>query len=76
MTKEEKIEDFLKKLGVSSNGKFFIVCGKCGAQDTLDEDGDIIEQEISGFYSEYTGHLWDTVNIKCKECGNSISFTK
>lgn len=77
MIKQEKIEKFLEQLGTSSEGKFFLVCGKCGVQDQLSEDGgDKIEQEIDGVYSEYTGHLWDTVNIKCKECGNAISFTK
>lgn len=75
--KEELIEEFLKKLGVSSEGKFFLVCGKCGCQDELDQNGgSTIEQEITGVYSDYTGHLWDTVNIKCLKCGNATSFTK
>lgn len=77
MKKKDIIEEFLKKLGVSSEGKFFIVCGKCGEQDNLDNSGgDKIENEIIGVYSDYTGHLWDTVNIKCKLCGNATSFMK
>ncbi len=78
MEKIEKIEEFLKKLTEEheQKGAFFIVCGSCGASDTLDEDGDIIEQELDGVYSDYTGHLWDNVNIKCKNCGNAISFKK
>lgn len=47
MIKQEKIEKFLEQLGTSSEGKFFLVCGKCGVQDQLSEDGgDKIEQEI------------------------------
>lgn len=77
MKKSEIIEEFLEKLGTSSNGKFYIACGKCGANDSLsDGGGDTIEQEICGAYSDYTGHLWDTVNIKCKSCGNAVSFDK
>ncbi len=75
--KLQKIEEFLKNLGTSSNGTFYLVCGKCGCTDTLDNAGiGTIEQEITGCYSEYTGHLWDTVNIKCTKCGNAISFDK
>lgn len=74
--KTQEIEEFLKKLG-TADGLFYLVCGKCGASDQLQEDGGtVIEQEISGAYSDYTGHLWDEVNIKCIKCGNAISFTK
>ena len=76
-TKKEIIEEFLEKLGRSSKGIFYLVCGHCGASDKMDEHGgDDIEQEISGVYSDYTGHLWDTVNIKCTKCGNAISFDR
>lgn len=76
MDKKEIIEQFLDKLGMAT-GRFYIVCGKCGAKDELDKDGgNIIEQEITGIYSEYTGHLWDTVNIKCLLCGNATNFEK
>ena len=85
MQKEEKqkqIENFLEKLGASSEGIFYIVCGNCGASDKMYTDNGVgiksenIENEVTGHYSDYTGHLWDSVNIKCKECGNAISFTK
>jgi len=79
MNKKEKIEEFLKELGTSSNGIFYIVCGKCGVNDIINEASDLagnIEHEIYGHFSDYTGHLWDTVNIKCRKCGNAISFDK
>lgn len=75
-TKEQIIEEFLEKLGKSSEGVFYLVCGKCGANCKLDDDDGDVEQEINGIYSDYTGHLWDTFNIKCKKCGNAISFDK
>ena len=76
MSKDKIIEGFLKSLGLAS-GKFYIVCGKCGATDELDKNGGKnIEQDINGVYSEYTGHLWDTINIKCLKCGNAINFDK
>lgn len=74
--RKEKIEEFLKTLG-TADGLFFIMCGKCGTTEKMDEyGGDTVLQEISGVFSEYTGHLWDNVNIKCTKCGNAISFTK
>jgi hypothetical protein len=75
--KKQKIEHFLQSLGEVS-GLFYIVCGKCGVHDKLNSDGtqNDIEQEITGVYSDYTGHLWDEAHIKCKHCGNCISFTK
>jgi len=74
--KKETIENFLQSLG-SADGEFFIVCGKCGASDALDENGGaVIEQDIEGVYSDYTGHLWDTVDIKCIKCGNAKAFDK
>ena len=78
---KEIIDNFLKGLPKSSNGQFFILCGNCGAITELRDDNqyrhnDNIEQDINGVYSDYTGHLWDTVNIKCKKCGNAISFDK
>ena len=79
MEKKIKIDEFLKKLGHSSEGKFFIVCGKCGVSDEIKEnygEETNIDNEVTGTYSEYTGHLWDDVNIKCKKCGNAISFSK
>ena len=76
MEKKEIIENFLKELGLAE-GKFYLVCGKCGETDELNEEGgDKIEQDIEGVYSDYTGHLWDTVNIKCKTCGNAVNFQK
>jgi len=75
--RKEKIEEFLKTLGESTKGEFYLICGACGATDTVSEGGgQYIENEMHGVYSDYTGHLWDTINIKCKECGNAHSFDK
>jgi hypothetical protein len=76
--REEKIESFLKGLGVDSGGKFFVMCGKCGEQDEIGEKlGTKIEMSSYGAYgSEFTGHMWDTINIKCISCGNATSFDR
>jgi len=77
MKNKEIIEQFLISLGGPNKGQFWFVCGNCGAADQVkDHGGDSIEYSSYGVYgTEYTGHMWDDVSIKCKKCGNAFEFS-
>ena len=67
-TKQEIIEEFLKKLGdVPKNDGgvdgFTIICNKCNSNNVIFYD-DI------GYGTEMTG-AWGDAGLKCKDCGNA-----
>lgn len=68
MTKQEMIEDFLKKLGdVPKNDGgmdgFTMLCNKCHSDNVAFYDD-------TGCGSEMTG-CWGDAGLKCKDCGNA-----
>ncbi len=70
--KLQKIEDFLETLGEVKKiddavDGFYIICKKCGSQNSVKYDDIACGTEMTG--------CWGDVGIKCLDCGNSAELS-